>query len=43
MIGHFHQVVERRDGPNTMFVLGDWIDFFTAVRLEDGVFTLERP
>ncbi|MFI5371631.1 MAG: UDP-2,3-diacylglucosamine diphosphatase, partial [Candidatus Eisenbacteria bacterium] len=43
MVGHFHQVVERRDGPHTLFVLGDWIDFFTAVRLENGVFTLERP
>ncbi len=42
MIGHFHQVYERRDGPNTMFVLGDWIDSFTSVRLEDGVFTLEK-
>jgi UDP-2,3-diacylglucosamine hydrolase len=42
MIGHFHQVVERREGAHRFFVLGDWIDTFTAVRLEDGVFTLER-
>jgi len=42
MVGHFHLVLERRDGPRTLFVLGDWIDQFTAVRLEDGVFTLER-
>jgi len=42
MIGHFHQVLERREGARTMFVLGDWIDYFTAVRLEAGGFTLER-
>ena len=42
MVGHFHQVVERRDGARTFFVLGDWMEYFTAVRLEGGVFTMER-
>jgi len=36
MVGHFHHVYERRDGRRAFFVLGDWIDHFTYVVLEDG-------
>ena len=42
LIGHFHQVLERREGSNEFLVLGDWIDHFTYARLEDGALTLER-
>ena len=41
MIGHFHQVYERRDGDRQFFVLGDWIKHFTYVAYRDGRFTLE--
>lgn len=42
MVGHFHQVLDRREGGRTFFVLGDWIDHFTYARLVGGTFTLER-
>jgi UDP-2,3-diacylglucosamine hydrolase len=42
MVGHFHQMVERREGAHTFFVLGDWLEYFCAVRLEGGAFTFER-
>lgn len=36
LVGHFHHVHgERRDGRD-FFVLGDWIDHFSYVELEDG-------
>jgi UDP-2,3-diacylglucosamine hydrolase len=40
MVGHFHQAYERREGARAFFVLGDWIDQFTYVTLEDGEFQL---
>jgi UDP-2,3-diacylglucosamine hydrolase len=42
MVGHFHHALERREGGRAFFVLGDWMEAFTYVRLEGGVFTLER-
>jgi UDP-2,3-diacylglucosamine hydrolase len=36
MVGHFHQVFERREGGRVFFVLGDWISRFTYVTLEGG-------
>jgi UDP-2,3-diacylglucosamine hydrolase len=41
MIGHFHQTFERSEGGKRCFVLGDWIDRFTYVALEDGVFRMD--
>jgi len=41
MIGHFHQIFERRDEGRSFFVLGDWIEHFSYVVLEDGEFRLE--
>jgi UDP-2,3-diacylglucosamine hydrolase len=41
MVGHFHHVYERRDGPRSFFVLGDWMEHFTYVSLENGVLKLE--
>ena len=41
IIGHLHHAWERRDGGRAMFLLGDWIEAFTYLRLRDGVFTLE--
>ena len=40
MVGHFHHAWERREGARSFFMLGDWIDNFTYVVLEDGRFTL---
>ena len=36
MVGHFHHVYERRDGSRAFFVLGDWMEHFTYVVLEEG-------
>lgn len=36
MVGHFHHAWERRDGARSFFMLGDWIESFTYVVLEDG-------
>jgi hypothetical protein len=41
MVGHFHHVYERRDGARAFFVLGDWIEHFTYVSLNEGVLKLE--
>jgi UDP-2,3-diacylglucosamine pyrophosphatase LpxH len=41
MIGHFHHVYERRDGTRSFFVLGDWIEHFTYVALENGELKLQ--
>ena len=40
MVGHFHHSYERRESGHSFFVLGDWIDQFTYVALEDGTFRL---
>jgi len=42
LIGHFHQVVERRESGREFLVLGDWMEFFTYARLEAGNLLLER-
>ncbi|NOT34543.1 MAG: UDP-2,3-diacylglucosamine diphosphatase [Candidatus Eisenbacteria bacterium] len=42
MIGHFHQAIERRDGSRAFFVLGDWMEHFTFVKLEGGELELGR-
>jgi UDP-2,3-diacylglucosamine hydrolase len=42
LVGHFHQVVERREPGREFLVLGDWMEFFTYARLEEGRLTLER-
>lgn len=41
MIGHFHHAYERHEDGRDFFVLGDWIDQFTYVVLEEGRFRLE--
>ncbi|HKQ56773.1 MAG TPA: UDP-2,3-diacylglucosamine diphosphatase [Candidatus Eisenbacteria bacterium] len=41
MIGHLHHAWERRENGRAFFLLGDWIEAFTYVRLEGGVFSLE--
>jgi UDP-2,3-diacylglucosamine hydrolase len=40
MIGHFHHAFERRDGERVFYVLGDWMERFTYVELEGGVFRM---
>lgn len=42
MVGHFHQVHERREPGREFFLLGDWIDHFSHAVLEDGAVRLER-
>jgi UDP-2,3-diacylglucosamine hydrolase len=42
MVGHFHHVLERRQDDRVFFVLGDWIDHFSYVVLDEGRFRLER-
>jgi UDP-2,3-diacylglucosamine hydrolase len=42
MVGHFHHVLERRDDGHVFYVLGDWMEHFSYVILEDGRFRLER-
>jgi UDP-2,3-diacylglucosamine hydrolase len=42
IVGHLHHAFERRQGRNVFFVLGDWIDQFTYVVLEDGELTMRR-
>jgi UDP-2,3-diacylglucosamine hydrolase len=41
VIGHFHHAYERHEGGRSLFVLGDWIDQFTYLVLEDGQPRLE--
>lgn len=38
LIGHLHQAFERREGGHELFVLGDWIERFSYLVLEDGHF-----
>ena len=40
LVGHLHHAIERREGGRDFFVLGDWIDQFTYVALEEGHFRL---
>jgi UDP-2,3-diacylglucosamine hydrolase len=42
MIGHFHHVVEDRAPGREFFVLGDWIEHFSYLVLENGAFRMER-
>jgi UDP-2,3-diacylglucosamine hydrolase len=42
LVGHFHQVVERREAGREFLVLGDWMEFFTYARLEAGSLAIER-
>jgi UDP-2,3-diacylglucosamine hydrolase len=41
LVGHFHHVHQRREGRRAFFVLGDWIEHFTYVVLENGEPRLE--
>ena len=41
MVGHFHQVHERREPGREFFVLGDWITRGTYAVLEGGVVRLD--
>lgn len=41
LVGHFHHAHEQREGGRDFFVLGDWIDLFTYVELEDGRLTMK--
>lgn len=41
LVGHFHHAWERREGDQAFFVLGDWMECFTYVVLQDGAFRLE--
>jgi UDP-2,3-diacylglucosamine hydrolase len=40
MIGHFHHAYEHREDGREFFILGDWIDRFTYLVLENGRFQL---
>jgi hypothetical protein len=42
MVGHLHHAFERREGRNVLFVLGDWIDQFTYVVLENGELSMRK-
>ena len=41
LVGHFHHLVERREGGHEFFVLGDWITRCSYAVLENGRFRLE--
>lgn len=41
LVGHFHRAHEQREDGREFFVLGDWIDLFTYVELEDGRLTMK--
>ena len=42
LMGHLHaRHQETRPGGGTLFVLGDWMTIFSALRLEDGEFVWE--
>ena len=41
IIGHFHHAYERRENGHEFFVLGDWIDRFTYLELNDGKLELK--
>ncbi|MCK4414635.1 MAG: UDP-2,3-diacylglucosamine diphosphatase [Candidatus Eisenbacteria sp.] len=43
IVGHVHDPQHLRDDRNREFlIVGDWLEFFTYVRLEEGRFTLEQ-
>ena len=42
LIGHFHQVFERRQNGRELFVLGDWITRGTYAVLDGGTIRLEN-
>jgi UDP-2,3-diacylglucosamine hydrolase len=42
LMGHLHaRHTERRPGGGRLFILGDWMTLFSALRLEDGEFVWE--
>lgn len=41
LLGHYHARHREERAQGTLFVLGDWMTIFSALRLEDGVFTWE--
>ena len=42
IMGHYHvRLRETRPGGGLFFVMGDWMSIYSALRLEDGVFTWE--
>lgn len=41
LVGHFHHAYQRREAGREFLLLGDWIDRFTYVVLEDGKLRLE--
>jgi UDP-2,3-diacylglucosamine hydrolase len=42
MVGHFHHAFEHHEDGKDFFVLGDWIERFTYVVLEEGRLSLQR-
>jgi UDP-2,3-diacylglucosamine hydrolase len=40
IIGHFHHAYEQRENGRELFILGDWIERFTYLELEDGKLAL---
>jgi UDP-2,3-diacylglucosamine hydrolase len=41
VMGHYHARHHERRAAGTLFILGDWMTIFSALRLEDGTFTWE--
>jgi UDP-2,3-diacylglucosamine hydrolase len=42
LMGHYHvRMEERRPGGGSLFILGDWMTIYSALRLENGAFTWE--
>lgn len=41
VLGHFHRVLERREGGRELILLGDWLRHFTYGVLHDGRFSIE--
>lgn len=46
IMGHYHRALARRQithgRPRSLFILGDWLNHFTWLRYQDGVFALMR-
>ena len=42
VLGHIHKPVTLSRGDKELYVIGDWIDQFTYLILENGAFKLER-
>jgi UDP-2,3-diacylglucosamine hydrolase len=40
IIGHFHHAYEQRENGRELFILGDWIERFTYLELQDGKLAL---